>query len=60
MRCEKVELRIENLEGRGVYVLNDGGIIHFGARSLDCAPVLSVERTGAALGMTGGVEWRLI
>ncbi|NIS52274.1 MAG: hypothetical protein GWN55_02415 [Phycisphaerae bacterium] len=40
--------------------MTDVGLIQFGARSLDFAPVLAVARTGAALGMTGSVQWWLI
>ncbi len=40
--------------------MTDVGLIQFGARFLDFAPVLSDESTGASLEMTGGVEWRLM
>jgi hypothetical protein len=39
--------------------MTDVGLIEFGARFLDFAPVISDESTGASLEMTGGVEWRL-
>jgi hypothetical protein len=34
--------------------MTDAGLIQFGARSLDCAAVLAIARTAAALVMTGG------
>jgi len=43
-------------ENQGVYVLIPGGLFNTMARSLDFAPVLSIESTGAALGMTGGYD----
>jgi len=46
---------MKNSESRGVYALIDEGLIQFGARFLDFAPVLSNESTGAPLEMTGGV-----
>jgi hypothetical protein len=39
--------------------MTDLGLILFGSRFLDYAPVLSDESTGASLEMTGCVEWCL-
>ena len=38
--------------------MTDVGLIMSGGRSLDFAPVLEIARTGATLGMTGGVEMK--
>ena len=38
--------------------MTDVGLVLFGGRSLDFAPVLAKARTGAALGMTVGMQHR--
>jgi hypothetical protein len=40
--------------------MTDVGLILFGARFLDFAPVLSDESTGSPLEMTSGAEWLVI